>query len=412
MNLTLDPQIFNDAYRPYLFTYPHRYECYYGGAGSGKSHFIGQKLVLKALKSKRKLLIIRKVGNTSKDSTFQMIKDTLQFFKIYDQCKVNKTDLTIELMNGSIFIFKGLDDPEKIKSIAGITDIWVEECTECTLDDISQLDLRLRAKADNLQMYFSFNPVSKDNWVYKYFHRDAPETTPDNMFVLKTTFKDNKFLPQSYIDSLMSMKESNPIYFKIYVEGDFATLDKLIFAYEIKDFDWREKLKTGIACFGTDFGYTNDPAAFSAFVVNEDQREIWIFDEIYKKGLLNNQLAAEIIYHGFQKEVITADCQDQQSIDELRTQYGISRIKRSWKGKGSVLQGIQYIQQFKIYVHPSCENHIMEFSNYSWKKNKQTGEYTNEPIDKYNHLMDAMRYGIQKVRKGKVKTLNKAVLGL
>lgn len=410
MNLKLDPQIFNDAYLPHLFDYSHRYECYYGGAGSGKSHFIGQKLVLKALKSKRKMLIIRKVGNTSKDSTFEMIKNTLQFFKIYDQCKVNKTDLTIELMNGSIFIFKGLDDPEKIKSIAGITDIWVEECTECTLDDISQLDLRLRAKADNLQMYFSFNPVSKDNWVYKYFHRDAPETTPENVFVLKTTFKDNKFLPQSYIDSLMAMKDSNPIYYKIYVEGDFATLDKLIYMYEVKDFDWREV--SGTACFGLDFGYINDPSAFTAFKVDLDKREIHIFDEVYKKGLKNNEIAGEIIGKGFSKEVITADCQEQKSIDELKSDYGLKRIKRSVKGKGSVLQGIQYIQQFKIYVHPSCENHIMEFSNYAWKKNKQTGEYTNEPIDKYNHLMDAMRYGIQKVRKGNVKTLNKAVLGL
>lgn len=410
MNLKINKKIFNSAYLPYAMDYSKRYECYYGGAGSGKSHFIGQKLVLKALTGRRKMLIIRKVGNTSKDSTFQMIKDTLQFFKIYDQCKVNKTDLTIELMNGSIFIFKGLDDPEKIKSIAGITDIWVEECTECTLDDISQLDLRLRAKVANLQMYFSFNPVSKDNWVYKYFHRDDIESTPVNMMVLKTTYKDNKFLPQSYIDSLESMAESNPIYYKIYVEGDFATLDKLIYMYEVKEFDWREV--SGEACFGLDFGYINDPSAFTAFKVDLDKREIHIFDEIYKKGLKNNEIAGEIIAKGFSKEVITADCQEQKSIDELKSEYGLKRIRRSVKGKGSVLQGIQYIQQFKIYVHPSCENHIMEFSNYAWKKNKQTGEYTNEPIDKYNHLMDALRYGIQKVRKGKVKTLNKALLGL
>ena len=111
MQLTLDKNIFNSAYLPYVFDYSKRYNCYYGGAGSGKSHFIAQKLVLKALKSKRKILVIRKVGNTSKDSTFQNIKDTLFFFKIYDRCKVNKTDLTIELENDSIFLFKGLDDP-------------------------------------------------------------------------------------------------------------------------------------------------------------------------------------------------------------------------------------------------------------------------------------------------------------
>lgn len=111
MQLTIDKRIFNDVYLPYLFDYSHRYECLYGGAGSGKSVFLGQKIVLKALSSKHKILVIRKVGNTSKDSTFQLIKDTLQQFKIYDRCKVNKTDLTIELENGSIFLFKGLDDP-------------------------------------------------------------------------------------------------------------------------------------------------------------------------------------------------------------------------------------------------------------------------------------------------------------
>lgn len=410
MDFKIDKRIFNAAYLPHLFNYSNRYECYYGGAGSGKSHFIGQKLVLKAQKSQRKMLIIRKVGNTSKDSTFQMIKDTLQNFKMYNSAKVNKTDLTIELPNGSLFLFKGLDDPEKIKSITGITDIWVEECTECTIDDISQLDLRLRAKTNNLQMYFSFNPVSKDNWVYKYFHRDDPDSTPDNMMVLKTTYKDNKFLPQSYIDSLEQMKDTNPIYYKIYVEGDFATLDKLIFAYEVKEFDWHDV--SGVACFGLDFGYINDPSAFTAFKIDTDKRVIHVFDEIYKKGLKNNEIAGAITSKGYSKEVIIADCQEQKSIDELKHDYNIKRIKRSTKGKGSVLQGIQYLQQFKIYVHPSCENHIMEFSNYCWKKNKQTGEYINEPIDKYNHLMDAMRYASQRVRNGKVKTMNKAVLGL
>ena len=111
MNLTLDPKIFNEAYLPYLFDYSHRYECWYGGAGSGKSHFIAQKLVLKALKSKRKILVVRKVGTTLRDSCFQLIKDTLMFFKIYDQCQINKTDMTVEILNGSLFIFKSMDDP-------------------------------------------------------------------------------------------------------------------------------------------------------------------------------------------------------------------------------------------------------------------------------------------------------------
>lgn len=168
-----------------------------------------------------------------------------------------------------------------------------------------------------------------------------------------------------------------------------------------------------IACFGLDFGYTNDPSAFVAFLLNEKERLIHVFDEIYETGLRNNQLAGRIIEHGWRKEVIVADCQEKKSIDELKKDYNIPRIRKCGKGKGSVNQGIQYLQQFKILVHPSCENFKMELENYTWKKDAKTGLYLNEPIDKFNHLMDATRYGVQTVRKiGKVRTYKKSVLGL
>lgn len=406
MKLTIDKQIFNDAYLPHALDYSRRYECYYGGAGSGKSHFVGQKLGLKGLKSKRKILVIRKVGNTSKDSTFQMIKDTLHFFKIYDQCKVNKTDLTIELPNGSLFLFKGLDDPEKIKSIAGITDIWVEECTECTLDDISQLDLRLRAKADNLQMYFSFNPVSKDNWVYKYFHRDAPEFTPDNMMVLKTTYKDNKFLPQSYIDSLEAMKKTNPVYYKIYVEGDFATLDKLVYAHTVADFDYLAMLRSEDErykqVYGMDFGFINDYTALVCAIADMKDNILYIYDEHFQKGMLTDDIINMVKSKNLHKTPIICDRQEGRLIEELRK--GGLNVRKCNKGKGSIMQGITKIQSFTMVVLPSCDNIIAELNNYAYKKDKTTGEYINEPIDSWNHGLDALRYGIQSLRK-KAKVL-------
>lgn len=411
MNINVDTRIFNKAYLPHVMNYTNRQECYYGSAGSGKSVFVGQKLVIKALGSKRKVLVVRKVGATQRDSCFQLIKDTLHQFQIYDKCKINKTDLTIELPNGSLFLFKGLDDPEKIKSITGITDIWCEEATELTLDDVTQLDLRLRANKPHLQLICSFNPTSKENWVYKYFGFDTGEV-PENTMVLKTTYKDNRFLPKSYVDTLLAMKDTNPTYYKIYVEGDFATLDKLVYpVIKVEEFEWREKIKRGELCIGLDFGYINDPSALICMIADMDHKELWIFDEHYQKGMLNNEIAGMIISKGYSKEIIIADCAEQKSIEEIK-RYGVPRIKRCTKGKGSIMQGIQYIQQFKIYVHPSCEHTISEFYNYCYKKNKQTNEYVNEPIDKFNHLMDAMRYGIQKVRKGKMKTYNKAMLGL
>lgn len=414
VNLKIDPKIFNKAYLPYVTDYKHRYEVYYGGAGSGKSVFIAQKIIIKSLNFKRKVLIMRKVGTSLKDSVWQLVIDILEQFSIYGKCKVNKSEMKIELPNGSVFLFKSLDDEEKIKSIAGITDIWMEEATEFNLDDFTQLNLRLRVKEPNLQIFVSFNPVSKSNWVYSYWGFDR-KITPKETFILKTTYKDNKFLPQSYIDSLLEMKEKNPVKFKIYAEGDFATLDKLVYPnYRIEEFDYREVL-TGperTAIFGLDFGYINDPTAFIGSVADAVNRKLYIFDEHYQKGMLNNEIAGMIIGKGYSKEIIIADAAEQKSIEEIR-RLGVPRIRKCSKGKGSLNQGIQKVQQFEIIVHPACVNTIEELENYSYKKNKQTGEYINEPIDKHNHLMDALRYSIQTITgKGKIKTFNKKLLGL
>ena len=166
MKITLKKNLFNKSYLPYLTDYSKRYEIYYGGAGSGKSKYITQKLIFKCLKSKRKVLVLRKVNRTTKNSTFQLLLDTLSDWNIYDKCKVNKTDFSIQLPNGSCFICMGLDDQEKLKSIAGITDAWLEEATEFTQDDFNQVDLRIRERVDNSQIILSFNPVSKANWCF------------------------------------------------------------------------------------------------------------------------------------------------------------------------------------------------------------------------------------------------------
>lgn len=213
------------VYWPYVRDYTTRFNVYYGGAGSGKSHFVMQKVLLKCLQYKRKLLVVRKVGNTLKDSVWSMcLKLLYQMPQVIKA--INKSEYTIELISGSIILFKGFDDPEKIKSIEGITDIVIEECTELTEDDFDQLNLRLRAKSGMLQIHMMFNPVSKANWVYRRFFEHGK---PDDTVIVHTTYKDNPHLPKEYIDSLMRLERTNPAYFKIYVLGDFATLDKLVF---------------------------------------------------------------------------------------------------------------------------------------------------------------------------------------
>lgn len=407
INLHLSRQLFNDAYFDDLFDYSCRYQIFYGGAGSGKSHYVFQKVIIKALQSKRKVLVIRKVARTLKDSCFQMVCDTLSKFQLLNSCRVNNSTFTIELPNGSVFLFKGLDDSEKIKSVAGITDIVIEEATEITQDDFTQLDLRLRARIQFLQIYLMFNPVSKVNWCYKYWFENG---TPERTKIIKTTYKDNKFLPPDYVASLEKMRETNFTYWNIYANGEFCSLDKLIYT------NWRQSDEPVPAnlplLVGLDFGYVNDASALVLSRIDEANKRIYIFDEHYEKGLLNDQLANIIIYKGIAKEIIIADSAEQKSIAEIK-RLGVPRIKAAVKGQGSILQGIQKIQQYELIVSSSCPNLIIELQNYSWKKDKNSGEYVNEPQDCFNHCLDALRYSLQCVEnKQRLTTMSKSALGL
>lgn len=408
INLKISKKIFNEAYYDDLFDYTCRYQVFYGGAGSGKSHYVFQKAIIKALNDKRKVLVVRKVARTLKDSCFQMVLDTLSHFQLTSSCRINNTTLTIELPNGSIFLFKGIDDGgEKIKSIAGITDIIIEEATELTEDEFSQLDLRLRAKVPHLQMYLMFNPVSKINWCYKHWFANG---TPANTKIKKTTYRDNRFLPPDYVASLERMKETNYTYWNIYANGEFCSLDKLIYT------NWRQSDEEVPAdlpiLLGLDFGYIADETAFVVSRIDEANKKIYVIDEVYQKGLLNNEIANIIKYKGYAKEVIIADAAEQKSIAEIKRE-GVLRIKPAVKGQGSVLQGIQKLQQYELIVSSNCPNTIVELQNYSWKKDRTSGEYINEPQDRYNHALDALRYSLQCIEnKQRLTTMNKSLLGL
>ena len=388
IRLNIARSLFNDAYFPYLFDYSHRYEVYYRGARSGKSVFITQKILCKACTSKRKVLIIRKYATTLKDSVFQLFIDQLKKWKTYKFCKVNMSTYTITLPNESVLLFKGLDDPEKIKSITDITDIWTEECSELSRDEFTQLDLRLRSQAGNLQIFVSFNPVSKQNFVYQKWFVNG---TPANTLILHTTYKDNKFLPKEYIEALLEKQKSNPTYYKIYALGEFCTLDKLVYYnWKVEDFD-HTQIK-GKLLVGLDFGYTNDPTALVASVMTD--KKIYIFKEWVDTNKTNPQIAQVIKSLGFQKSTIICDSAEPKSIQELR-QNGIYAARESTKGPDSIIHGIQRLWEYEIIVHPSCTETITEFENYAWQKDKTTGEYINKPIDMFNHCMDALRYSLQ-----------------
>lgn len=391
----LNPAIFNDWVYNGINDYSHRIEVYYGGAGSGKSYGGTQKIYLKALNSKRKVLVIRKIQRTIKDSIFSVMLSHLHSSGLYDLCRVSRSDLEIELPNGSIFLFKGLDDPEKIKSIDGITDIVIEEGTELTEDDFTQLNLRLRAMVDNLQIYIFFNPISKKNWVYDYFF---VRELPLNVKIVKTTYLDNKFLSEEYRQELERLKDRNPAYYRIYCLGEFATLDKLVFPTYTTKIITDNDIKGLPRWIGADWGYVNDPSALVWGHIDTVNKKIYVCGEYVKKGMLNNEIAETMIDLGLAKDKSYGDSAEPKTIAELK-RYGIN-IEATVKGKDSVIHGIQWIQQYELIIDNRCFKVIEELDNYTWKKDKKTGEYVNEPVDTFNHTIDAIRYGLNKYIKG------------
>lgn len=411
INLTLKRRIFNDAYYPLLKDYSRRYEVYYGGAGSGKSVFIAQKLIVKAFHSKRKILIIRKYGTTLKDSVYDLIKGMLSKWGLMQYVSKNESTYTLTLPNGSVFLFKGMDDSEKIKSITDITDIWCEEGTELSEDEFTQLDLRLRAMAGNLQIFVSFNPVSKVNWVYKRWFAEGAEYEEAETLILKTTYKDNRFLPDKYVKAIEAKAKTNPTYYRIYALGEFCSLDKLVFAncYRVEEFDHTKLV--GKLLVGLDFGFVNDISALVASVMDEAAGRIYVFREWGDTNKTNDQLAEIIGGLGFRKSLIIADAAEPKSIEEIRRK-GVSKIRECVKGPDSIIHGIQKLQQYELIIHPSCTGLLTELENYAWQKDKKTNEYVNKPIDAFNHYIDALRYSLQCVNDRKLKTLNKSALGL
>lgn len=387
-------RVFNKHIFDKLNDYSTFTEVHYGGASSGKSHGVIQKVVYKACqnwKHPRKILFLRKVGATVYDSIFEDVKQCLESWGLLDSCKVNNSAYRIELPNGAQFIFKGLDNPEKIKSIKGVSDVVMEEATEFTLDDYTQLTLRLRDKKHKYkQIYLMFNPVSKVNWTYNAFFIKKPKNT----VVYHTSYKDNRFLDKVTIENIEELANRNEAYYKIYALGEFATLDKLIFPKYEKRIINKDNISNLKSYFGLDYGFINDPSAFMHVKIDEQNKVLYIVEEYVRKNLTNDKIANAIIDLGYSKEEIKADSAERKSNQELRN-LGIRRLADAQKGPGSVMQGIQYIMQYDIVVDERCVKTIEELENYTWKKDKKTNEYINEPVDSYNHCIDAIRYAIQ-----------------
>ena len=410
INLKIKPSVFCPIYYPYLLDYQYRYNVFYGGRASGKTKFIMQKLLIKGLKEKRTILLMRKQTTQLRDSVWKEILQVIDDFHLSQFFTVNKTEFRITcLINGTEFKCLGLDEPEKIKGFADISDVFLDEVTGFNQEDVELIDGTLRSPKFKLplQMYFSFNPISKANFVYKYFGFDTG-ITPPNTFILKSTYLDNPFLGENVAERYEALKQRDYRRWQIEALGDFVSLDKLVFQnYKVEEFD-HTKINGTLLC-GLDYGFVNDISAFVASLLDEENKKIYVFKIWGDTNKTNDELSNIIKSMGFSKSIIIADCAEQKSIEEMKRD-DILRIKPSVKGADSIIHVRQKLQQYDIIIHPSCEGIITEFENYSWQKDKQSGEYINKPIDSFNHYIDALRYSLQCVNSGKLVSLPRNVL--
>jgi len=399
MPINIHSNIFNKAYKPFLENKADTL-IFFGGSGSGKSFFIAQRAVIDLLKGGVNYLVIRKVANTLKDSVFALLESVIYKWKIENYFKINKTDKTITCKkNGYVILCKGLDNPEKIKSITvkkGIINrLWVEEATELFEKELNQLKLRMRGKTLILpQTILSFNPINHLHWLKKRYFDNIDITTgsfiSNELSVLKTTYKDNRFLTDSDRKTIEDLINSDPVYYKIYALGEWGILGNIVFTnWEVKNLSEEERIFNHFR-YGLDWGI-NDPFACIKFAINDNRKEIYIFDEIYEKGLDTNDKIIPIAKPFIKNNLVVCDNSELKSVNDLK-KAGINAIPCK-KGKDSIHEGVKWLCSYKIFVSPKCQNTINELSIYKRREDRNGNVIDGEYVDKFNHAIDCLRYG-------------------
>lgn len=442
--------IIGREYEPFWYS-RERYRVIKGSRGSKKSKVTALWYISNMMKyPESNLVVIRKRLNTHRTSTRNDLIWAINRLKVKGDWYYSESDngdltITRKSTNQKIF-FRGFDDPLNITSFSVPHGVlcwaWFEEAFQIESEsDFDKVDKSIRGKMPDgseleshglwKQITFTFNAWSDKSWLKRRFFDKCPDVNitedelddynagkrktinkwatnkMESIFVGTTIYACNEFLDEEDLRLFNLTRINNPIAFNIEGLGNWGISEGLIFTnWTTMNFDYKDIIRKSVNVngktnlkmrFGLDFGYTNDVAALVSCIVDEENLRIYIFDEFYKVGQTNKMLAEMLHYKGYQKEIIRCDSAEPKSIDELKY-YGINGARAALKGKDSIRQGISRLKDYKLIVHPKCENLIIELNNYAWKKDKDTEKLLNEPIDEFNHLMDALRYATEGVR--------------
>lgn len=413
------PEVVGKGYGTF-WNWKGRYRAVKGSRASKKSKTTALWFITNMMKyPDANTLVVRKTYRTLKDSCFTELKWAIHRLGVdaFWDVKESPLEMTYKPTGQKIY-FRGLDDPLKVTSITVdqgcLCWMWIEEAYEISSeDDFNMLDESIRGAVPEgsdlfKQITLTFNPWNEHHWLKKRFF-DNPD---DETLALTTNYMCNEWLDSADRKVFETMKKQNPRRYRVAGLGDWGIVDGLVYenwkeeAFEIiskadfldldeaeqkaKNYVFKESVKSA---FGLDFGYTNDPAALFVGFIDTKDKKIYVYDEMYAAGLSNERIANNVQSMGYGKERIIADSAEPKSIDQLKG-LGL-KVKGAEKGKDSVNHGIQFIQDYEIIIHPRCVNFLTEISNYTWDKDK-LGNKLNRPIDDFNHLMDAMRYALEK----------------
>ena len=407
--LNLDKKLFTPKFLPYLLDYSHRWEFWMGSAGSSKSYTITQKLIIRACNEKIKILVCRRYATTIRNTVFSTFKEVLGKWGLIPYVKINESDFRIRFENGSEIIFLGLDNEEKLLSLNNIGTIFIEEAYEVPQAIVEQLNLRMRGQNDFQQIILAWNPISKNSWLFQFSVKNPPASS----IFIHSTYKDNPFLNQEYIDALEELYTRNPQKAKIYCDGEWGVdAEGLVFSnWRVEEFDALSLSSSGLEhrC-GCDLGYI-DATTIVPSLYDKKNGKIYIYDEFYKSGCQLDRIYDEIINMKLNKTKIYMDSAEPRSIDYFKRK-GINAVP-CLKGAGSVKARITFLQNHEIIIHPKCQHLIEEFSNFAYEKDKQGNYVDDSYTHQYSHGIDGLGYAYSDIyTKGNIKLIDKSVLGL
>ena len=384
----------------------NRYKIAYGGRGSGKSYGIADILALKALDEPGvRILCTRDIQNTLSESALAILKRVIEARGISSYFLPTRHGLACK--NGTEFIFRGLQNPDRIKSLEGIKYCWIEEAQRVSQEAWDMLIPTIRL--EDSEFWINFNPDQEDDPVYTHFVKpDRPDTE-----VVKINWQDNPYFPEVLRGELEWDKKHNFDKYLWVWEGECRTVsERQVFKGKYR-VDYFDTPKDEVFYYGADWGFSNDPTVLiRCFIRN---KICWIDSEAYAVGVDIDELPR--LFNGVPGADIwpvNADSARPETISYLR-QNGFPKMRGAHKGQGSVEDGIEFIKSFDgVMIHPRCKHTIDEFKLYSYKEDKLTGEPTPILEDKNNHCIDALRYALEKVmqRHGSMGTIGPDDLGL